>query len=166
MDAGLLIIRGAIGLILLANGVAKIGGRPALARAAVEFGRLGLRPAGTMAMVAGGLQVISGLLFCAGVLTVVAAGCGAVTMAVAIRCVAARHGLTLRGCEYPGVLLLTCIGLACSGPGNLSLARYVAASGGSMLAGVSAATLAVMAVPAARITGLLRWATEPRQGES
>lgn len=127
MDAGLLVLRLAVGLLIAGHGIQKvtpwIGGKE-LSGGVQEFRDDGFRGGTATAIIAGGSQVGAGLLLAAGALLPPAAAgaIGVMTVAVTVKW---RHGLWAQfdGYEYPLVLVITCAALAMTGPG-----RYAADS--------------------------------------
>ncbi|MGB8953780.1 MAG: DoxX family protein [Tumebacillaceae bacterium] len=122
VNVGLLIIRLVVGLLFIGHGAQKwfgwFGGY-GLKGTAGWLESIGAKPGILMALLAGGAEVVGGLLFASGVLTWVGALLIALTMLVAIFKVHGANGLwaTNNGYEYPLVLLAVVIGVALIGPG-------------------------------------------------
>ncbi len=126
MSYGILLLRLFLGITLVAHGSQKLVG---------AFGGLGPRGAGLylaelgyrapllMALAAGILEVGSGLLFAAGLLTPLAALTMAVLMLNAIGADLWRNGFWVRngGCEYALLIWVTVVAIAATGPGRFSL---------------------------------------------
>lgn len=126
MAFGLLIIRLVVGLLFVGHGAQKLFG---------WFGgygpkgtggwmdSIGIKPGVAMAIAAGLMELIGGLLFAAGLLTPLAAVLIVLTMLGAIMKVHAKNGLwvTANGYEYNLVLVAVVIGIALIGAGEYSL---------------------------------------------
>ncbi|MFG2960780.1 DoxX family protein [Streptomyces sp. NPDC048291] len=125
MDAGLLVLRLVVGLLIAGHGVQKVSfrlGGNGLAGGTEEFRRDGFRGGRLTALVAGVSQLGSGLFLAAGLLTPPAAmaAMGVMTVAATVK---RPHGLWVQhdGYEYPLVLVAACAALALTGPGRWSL---------------------------------------------
>ncbi|MFG2966748.1 MULTISPECIES: DoxX family protein [unclassified Streptomyces] len=125
MDAGLLVLRLVVGLLIAGHGVQKVSfrlGGNGLAGGTEEFRRDGFRGGRLTALVAGVSQLGSGLFLAAGLLTPPAAmaAMGVMTVAATVK---RPHGLWVQhdGYEYPLVLVAVCAALALTGPGRWSL---------------------------------------------
>ena len=122
MNVGLLIIRLVVGLLFIGHGAQKwfgwFGGY-GLKGTAGYLESIGAKPGVLMAFLAGGAEILGGLLFASGVFTWAGALLIALTMLVAIFKVHGANGLwvTNNGYEYPLVLLAVVIGVALIGPG-------------------------------------------------
>lgn len=123
---GLLLIRLVIGLLFVGHGAQKLFGwfggyGPKGTGGWMES--IGLKPGVAMAVAAGLLELVGGLLFAAGLLTPLAAVLLALTMLGAIVKVHGPNGIwsTQNGYEYPLVLLVVVIGVALTGAGAYSL---------------------------------------------
>lgn len=123
---GLLLIRLVIGLLFVGHGAQKLFGwfggyGPKGTGGWMES--IGLKPGVAMAVAAGLLELVGGLLFAAGLLTPLAAVLLALTMLGAIVKVHGPNGIwsTQNGYEYPLVLLIVVIGVALTGAGAYSL---------------------------------------------
>ncbi|MEY9968518.1 putative oxidoreductase [Streptacidiphilus sp. MAP12-16] len=125
MNAGLLLLRLVVGLLVAGHGVQKIsfhlGGR-GLAGGTEEFRGDGFRGGRLTALTAGGSQIGAGLLLALGLLTPLAAAGTMGVMSVALT-VKWPHGLWVQndGFEYPFVLITSGAVLSATGPGNWSL---------------------------------------------
>lgn len=127
MDLGLLLIRLVIGLLFIGHGAQKLFGwfggyGPKGTGGWMES--VGIKPGVAMAVVSGLMELVGGLLFGAGLFTVVGAVLIALTMVGAIAKVHGKNGIwsTANGYEYPLVVLVVVIGVALVGAGAYSLA--------------------------------------------
>ncbi|MEV7891163.1 DoxX family protein [Streptomyces sp. NPDC002817] len=125
MDAGLLILRLAIGLLIAGHGVQKVSFRlngGGIAGSIEEFRHDGFRGGRLTALAAGGGQIVGGLLLAAGALTPLAAvtAIGVMTVAITVKW---HNGLWVQndGYEYPLVLVVTPAALTLTGPGRWSV---------------------------------------------
>jgi putative oxidoreductase len=125
MDAGLLVLRLVVGLLITGHGVQKVSfrlGGNGLAGGTEEFRRDGFRGGTLTALVAGASQIGSGLFLAAGLLTPLAAmaSMGVMTVAGTVK---RRNGLWVQndGYEYPLVLVVVSAALALTGPGRWSV---------------------------------------------
>jgi putative oxidoreductase len=126
MNAGLLVMRATIGLLMLAHGVQKLFGwfdGPGLAGIEAFFETLGFRPGRVFAVAASSAEVLSGTLMALGLLMPVSAAVMIAVMLVAIVSVNAQHGLlaTSNGIELPLLYAVSAAGLLMTGPGAYSL---------------------------------------------
>ncbi|MFD0710485.1 DoxX family protein [Paenibacillus sp. GCM10027626] len=126
MAAGLLIIRLVVGLLFIGHGAQKLFGwfggyGPKGTGGWMES--IGIKPGVLMAVLAGLMEFIGGILFALGLLTPLAALLLTLAMLGAIVKVHIRNGLwsTANGFEYPLVLLVVVIGVAMIGAGAYSL---------------------------------------------
>jgi putative oxidoreductase len=123
---GLLIIRVVVGLLFVGHGAQKLfgwfGGYGPKGTGG-WFESIGMKPGVAMAILAGLMELVGGLLFALGLLTPFAAILLALTMIVAIVKVHGPNGLwsTANGYEYQLVLLVIFIGVALTGAGAYSL---------------------------------------------
>jgi len=157
MDTGLFLLRVAVGVALLAQGVGKL--RPAnRAGAAGYFGGLGFEPARLSAFMAGAGEAVAGTLFLLGLLTPLGAAAAAGVLVAAVA-VSGANGwsATKGGAEYPVVLLGAVAALAITGAGEWSLdhATGIDPGVGEGIAGLAAGTAASL-VLLARRAGVLR----------
>jgi putative oxidoreductase len=126
MDAGLLLIRLIVGLLLAGHGAKKLFGwfdGPGLAGTSASFESLGYRHARTMAAVAGMTELVAGGALAAGALTPLAA---AGIIGLMINAAVAAHGTNglwgeNGGYEYPLVLATVAVTVAATGPGAWSV---------------------------------------------
>ncbi|MDQ8738210.1 DoxX family protein [Paenibacillus sp. LHD-38] len=123
---GLLIVRLVVGLLFVGHGAQKLFGwfggyGPKGTGGWLES--IGVKPGVAMAVVAGLMELVGGILFAAGLLTPLAAALIVLTMLVAIVKVHGQNGLwaTANGYEYNLVLLAIAIGIALTGAGEYSL---------------------------------------------
>jgi putative oxidoreductase len=125
MDAGLLILRVVVGVVLIAHGTQKLfgwfGGHGPR-RTGAFFELLGYRPGALFAIIAGLSEAGGGALLAVGFLTPLA---GAGVVGVMLNAAAALRGrgpwVTNGGWEYPVVLATVGASLALAGPGSLSM---------------------------------------------
>ncbi|MDN0196636.1 DoxX family protein [Streptomyces sp. S.PNR 29] len=130
MDAGLLVLRLVVGLLIAAHGVQKVSfrlGGNGFAGGTEEFRRDGFRGGRLTALVAGASQIGSGLFLTAGLLTPLAAmaAMGVMTVAGTVKW---PKGLWVQndGYEYPLVLVVVSAVLALTGPGRWSVDHALA----------------------------------------
>jgi putative oxidoreductase len=123
---GLLVVRLVVGLLFVGHGAQKLFGwfggyGPKGTGGWLES--IGVKPGVAMAVVAGLMELVGGILFAAGLLTPFAAALIVLTMLVAIVKVHGQNGLwaTANGYEYNLVLLAIAIGVALTGAGDYSL---------------------------------------------
>ncbi|MEH7304919.1 DoxX family protein [Neobacillus drentensis] len=126
INIGLLIIRLVIGLLFVGHGAQKLFGwfgGYGLKGTGGWFESIGMKPGVTMALLAGLVELIGGILFALGLLTPLAGILIAGTMVMAIVKVHAANGLwsTANGYEYNLTLLAVAIGIALIGPGKYAL---------------------------------------------
>jgi putative oxidoreductase len=126
-DLGLLVLRCAVGIVMIAHGWNHIFGGGRLAGTARWFESIGIRPGWIHARVASAVELGSGLLLVFGLLTPLAAAGVAGTMSVALVANHLKNGFFIfrpgEGYEY--VLTLTLIGIAIGplGAGRISIDR-------------------------------------------
>ncbi|GGN44816.1 DoxX family protein [Streptomyces fuscichromogenes] len=130
MDAGLLVLRLVVGLLIAGHGVQKVSfrlGGNGLAGGTEEFRRDGFRGGRLTALAAGASQIGSGLFLTAGLLTPLAAmaAMGVMTVAGSVKW---PKGLWVQndGYEYPLVLVVASATLALTGPGQWSVDHTLA----------------------------------------
>ncbi|MGM0885056.1 MAG: DoxX family protein [Bacillota bacterium] len=123
---GLLIVRLVVGLLFVGHGAQKLFGwfggyGPKGTGGWLES--IGVKPGVAMAVVAGLMELVGGLLFAVGLFTPIAAALIVMTMLVAIVKVHGQNGLwvTSNGYEYNLVLIAIAIGVALTGAGAYSL---------------------------------------------
>jgi putative oxidoreductase len=126
VSVGLLLIRLVIGVAFIGHGAQKLFGwfggyGPKGTGGWMES--VGIKPGVTMAILAGLMELVGGLLFAAGLLTPVAAILIIATMLGAIIKVHAPNGFwsTANGYEFPLILLVVAAAVALAGPGSISL---------------------------------------------
>lgn len=126
VDIGLLLIRLVIGILFIGHGAQKLfgwfGGN-GLEGTGGWFESIGIKPGYTMALLAGLVEVLGGLLFAVGLLTPIAGIMIAATMVVSIAKVHGGNGIWAQanGYEYNLTLLAVAIGIALIGPGQYAL---------------------------------------------
>ncbi|MFB6364176.1 DoxX family protein [Paenibacillus elgii] len=123
---GLLLVRLVVGLLFIGHGAQKLFGwfggyGPKGTGGWMES--VGIKPGVVMAVLAGLMELLGGILFAAGLLTPLAAALIAATMLGAIVKVHGPNGLwsTANGYEYQLVLMAVAIGVALTGAGAYSL---------------------------------------------
>lgn len=126
LSIGLLIIRIVIGLTFVGHGAQKLFGwfggyGPKGTGGWMES--IGIRPGVLMAVIAGLMEGVGGILFAAGFLTPLAAAMIIATMLVSIVKVHGKNGywVTAGGVEYNVVLIAISLGVALSGAGSYSI---------------------------------------------
>ncbi|MBO8177669.1 DoxX family protein [Aeribacillus pallidus] len=127
---GLLIIRVVIGVLFIGHGAQKLFGAfggYGLEGTGQYFDSIGIKPGKTMALLAGLMEFVGGLLFALGLFTPIGALLIALTMVVAIAKVHGANGLwiTQNGYEYNLVLLVVAIAVAFIGAGDYSLDAFL-----------------------------------------
>ena len=154
MDAGLLLVRVVLGLLMAAHGAQKLFGwfgGYGIAGTGQFFEGLGFRPGRLHAVQAGLAELFGGLFLAAGFLTPVAAAAVVAVMLVAAVSVHLKSGYFAHtgGYEYTLVLAAAALALAFTGPGAISLdqALGIAWSGEKWGLGALAAGLIGGAVP-------------------
>src|SRR4030095_13395266 len=123
---GLLVVRVVVGLLFVGHGAQKLFGwfggyGPKGTGGWMES--IGIKPGVAMAVAAGLMELIGGLLFAAGLLTPLAAALIVLAMLGAIVKVHGPNGLwaTANGYEYNLVLVAIAIGVALTGAGDYSI---------------------------------------------
>lgn len=123
---GLLVVRVVVGLLFAGHGAQKLFGwfggyGPKGTGGWMES--IGIKPGVAMAVAAGLMELIGGLLFVAGLLTPLAAVLIVLTMLGAIVKVHGPNGIwaTANGYEYNLVLVAIAIGIALTGAGEYSI---------------------------------------------
>ncbi len=149
MDLGLLLLRLTIGLAMAAHGTQKTFGwfggyGPDGTGQFMEA--LGFRPGRRHALAAGYVEVISGILLAAGLLTPLAAALVVSVMIVAAVTVHARNGffITSNGVEFNVVLGVAALSLAFTGAGAFSVDALLGLTAGGATWGLVAAVIAVV----------------------
>ncbi|MBF6207423.1 DoxX family protein [Streptomyces gardneri] len=122
-DLGLLILRLALGPMLVVHGWNKVSGPGGLAGTTRWFDGLGLRPAGLHARVAAVSEIGAGLFLTLGLLTGLTALAFVGLMIVAMRTDHRGKGYFVfkGGWEYTLLVAMVAVGLAATGPGEYSL---------------------------------------------
>ncbi|GGA05933.1 oxidoreductase [Paenibacillus marchantiophytorum] len=123
---GLLVIRLVVGLSFVGHGAQKLFGwfggyGPKGTGGWMES--IGIKPGVAMAVIAGLMEFVGGLLFAAGLGTVVAAALIAMTMIVSIVKIHGKNGYwaTAGGYEYNMLLLAIAVAVAIMGAGTYSI---------------------------------------------
>ncbi|MCR8635440.1 DoxX family protein [Paenibacillus radicis (ex Xue et al. 2023)] len=126
MAFGLLLVRLVVGLLFAGHGAQKLFGwfggyGPKGTGGWMES--VGIKPGVAMAVLAGLMELIGGVLFALGLFTPLAAVLITLTMLGAIAKVHGKNGIwsTANGYEYPLVLIVIVIGIALTGAGAYSL---------------------------------------------
>ncbi|CAG7650157.1 DoxX family protein [Paenibacillus allorhizosphaerae] len=126
MALGLLLIRLVVGLLFIGHGAQKLFGwfggyGPKGTGGWMES--VGIKPGIIMAVVAGFMELVGGVLFAAGFVTPLAAVLIAAAMLGAIVKVHGKNGLwaDANGIEYHLVLIAVVVGIALTGAGSYSL---------------------------------------------
>lgn len=123
VDLGMLLVRLALGPMLIAHGWNKVFGGGGLAGTTGWFESLGLRPAWLHARVAAGTEIGAGLLVTFGLLTSLGAAAFVGLMVVAAFTDHRGNGYFIfkGGVEYVAVVAMVAVALAAVGPGEWSL---------------------------------------------
>ncbi|MGI8710570.1 MAG: DoxX family protein [Acidimicrobiales bacterium] len=124
LDAGLLLLRLVVGLILAAHGLNKFFGGGKIPGTARWFDSMGMKPNGRVhALAAATTETGAGLLFAAGLLTPLASAGFIGLMIVAAWTVHRPNGFFIvkEGWEYNLVLATIAAAVASTGPGRFSL---------------------------------------------
>lgn len=126
VSTGLLIMRLVVGIAFIGHGAQKLFGwfggyGPKGTGGWMES--IGIKPGVAMAVLAGLMELVGGLLFTLGLLTPLAAVLLILTMLGAIVKVHAPNGFwsTANGIEFPLILVAVAAGVALAGPGSISL---------------------------------------------
>ncbi|KNB54043.1 DoxX family protein [Streptomyces caatingaensis] len=128
-DAGLLLIRLTVGLLMAGHGSQKLfglfGGQ-GLTGTGKGFEALGYHPGKVFAVVGGLSELLGGLGLALGLLTPLAAAALIGVMINAMATVTWDHGLwdTEGGVEYGVVIAVVALGIAATGPGRLAVDRF------------------------------------------
>ncbi|MFL6109754.1 MAG: DoxX family protein [Catenulispora sp.] len=139
-DLGLLLVRLALGPMLLVHGLNKVAGTGGLSGTTRWFEALGLRPAWLHARLAAATEMGAGTLLTLGLLTGLDAAAFVGLMSVAALTDHRGKGFFVfrGGYEYTLVIGVVAIGLAATGPGAWSLDRalglHVAGAGWAVVA--------------------------------
>ncbi|WP_016691911.1 DoxX family protein [Rhodococcus rhodochrous] len=123
LDLGLMLVRLALGPMLVVHGLNKVFGSGGLAGTTRWFEHLGLRPAAWHARLAATLEVLAGAAMTLGLLSSVAATAYVGLMAVALATDHRGKGYFVfqGGFEYTIVIGMTAVAMASLGPGRWSL---------------------------------------------
>jgi putative oxidoreductase len=126
MATGRLVLRAAVGGLMVGHGLQKLTGRfdgPGLEGTGRMMESIGMHPARQQAVAVALTETVGGGLTAAGFLSPLGPAMITGAMAVAIRKVHRQHGLWAQdgGFEYNAVLLVAAFALAAEGPGLLSL---------------------------------------------
>lgn len=123
VDFGMLVLRLALGPMLITHGWNKIFGGGGLAGTTGWFESLGLRPARLHARVAAGTEIGAGVLVTLGLLTSlgVAAFVGLMTVAALTDHRGKGYFIFKGGVEYVALVAMVAVALAAVGPGDWSL---------------------------------------------
>ena len=164
MDIGLLLLRLAVGLTLVAHGTQKLFGwfgGPGLSATGQFFTVLGFPPGRRHALMAALGEAVSGALLAVGLATPAAAAVVVSMMLVAIVTVHLGKGFFAQngGYEYPLVLAVAALTLAFTGPGSLS----IDAIAGLLRSGAFCGMAALLAGLVGGSTALLEWRRSPVQ---
>jgi putative oxidoreductase len=126
VSVGLLLLRLVIGIAFIGHGAQKLFGwfggyGPKGTGGWMES--IGMKPGVTMAVLAGLMELVGGVLFTLGLLTPLASALIIITMLGAIVKVHAPNGFwaTANGIEFPLTLLVVAAGVALTGAGSISL---------------------------------------------
>lgn len=126
LDAGLLLLRLALGVAMTGHGAQKLFGwfdGPGLAGTEAFFGSVGYPAAGTMAVVAGVTEFFGGLALVLGLLTPLA---GAAVLGTMLNALAVKWGggfFAPSGVEYELLLIAASAAVVLSGPGRYAVDR-------------------------------------------
>lgn len=123
LDAGMLVVRLALGPMLLAHGVNKVWGGGGLAGTAGWFESLGLRPGWLHARLAAVTEIVAGVLVTVGLLTGLASAAfvGLMTVAALTDHRGKGYYVFKGGWEYVVLVAMVAVALAAIGPGGWSL---------------------------------------------
>ncbi|MEU9455155.1 DoxX family protein [Streptomyces sp. NPDC048277] len=122
-DLGMLVIRLAVGLMLITHGANKVAGPGGIGGTTAWFAALGFRPAWMHARVAAATEIAVGVLLGLGLLTGLAcAGCVGLMLVAALTDHRGKGYFIFKGgWEYVLLVALVAIGAASVGPGAWSL---------------------------------------------
>ena len=127
LDLGILLIRLALGPMLIVHGLNKVIGPGGLAGTTGWFASLGLRPAWLHARFAAVTEIAAGLLLTVGLLTGLVAAAFVGLMVVAWRTDHRGKGYFVfkGGAEYVVLVAVVAVGIAAIGPGEWSLDAFL-----------------------------------------
>ena len=159
MALGILILRLAIALVVVAHGTEKLFGwlsGGSLEAAGRSFEKFGFRPGRLHALVAGVAEVVGGLLVAAGLLTPLGVAAILGVMAAAVGLVHLRNGFLAQsgGYEYPLLIGLAALAVGFAGPGAWSLDHVIGWSLSGVAWGLGALALGLVGADAVALT---RW---------
>lgn len=131
-DAGLFILRIALGVTMAAHGVHKFIGGGRISSTARWFDGMGMRPGRIHALLAATTEIGAGLCLTLGLLTPAAAAAFVALMLVAAWTVHRDNGFFIvrEGWEYNLVLAVAAVAVATTGAGRLSLDHVIFGSTG------------------------------------
>lgn len=165
LDLGMLLIRLALGPMLVVHGCNKVFGAGGLAGTAGWFESLGLRPGWLHARVAAATEIVAGVLLTLGLATgpVCAAFVGLMLVAALTDHRGKGYFIFKGGWEYVALVALVAVGAASTGPGAWSLDHAL----GLDLSGAWWSLAAALAgVVAASGLLLVAYRPEPARAES
>lgn len=149
MDLGILLLRMTVGLAMAAHGSQKVFGwfggyGPDGTGQFLEA--MGFRPGRRHALLAGGIELVAGLLLAIGFLTPLAASLIVSLMLVAAATVHWKNGffITSNGYEFNLVLGVAALSVAFTGPGALSIDGFIGLAPSGAAWGLGAAVVAVV----------------------
>lgn len=123
VDLGMLLIRLALGPMLVLHGYNKVFGAGGLVGTTGWFRSLGLRPAAVHARMAAATEIVAGVLLTVGLLTPFA--CAAFVGLMVVATLTDHRGkgyfVFKGGCEYTVLVAIVAVGVAATGPGEWSL---------------------------------------------
>lgn len=164
LSLGLLILRVAVGIIMLAHGINHIFRGGKIQGTAGWFASLGMKPGILHAWLASLTEVGAGALLILGLFTPLAAAGVVGTMTVALITNHLKNGFFIfrpgEGWEYVGSLIMSGLALGATGPGKVSLDN---ALGFEWVSGVSSfAITAVVGIGGAALLLLVFWRPEKK----
>lgn len=164
MDIGLLLLRLAVGLTLVAHGTQKLFGwfrGPGLSATGQFFTVLGFPPGRRHALMAALGETVSGALLAVGLATPAAAAVVISVMLVAVVTVHLDKGFFAQngGYEYAFVLAVATLTLAFTGPGSFSIDALIGLARSGVVWGIAALLAGLLGGG----TALLEWRKAPVQ---
>lgn len=147
VDEAILLLRVALGLMILAHGYNKIFGAGGLSGTAGWFAALGLQPAGLHARLAAATEIGVGVLLVMGLLTPAATAGLVGLMWVATRTDHRGKGpfVFQGGWEYTAMIMVCAVTVGLVGPGRYSLDRLLGLPGGGLAWGLAGAAVGLIA---------------------